>query len=231
METNYCEWLVDEFDPNELRCGRLSRFFTSDKPLTAKELLKIGRIINSTIYRMYKYSEGSLGVFDLGDNGFVNCVAVSHILHILWEELFHIETKGAITKGHMFSVIELSDNRLIALDGDPKVITGNGKQSIQYPLSYPWLLVGCQKTFYIGATLLHLGSECRQQKKYKDAEEYYISALNIFPHNPDLYRNYGNLLCECSRYNEGVEMYRTSLNLFPDDETTNRAMQIALSRL
>lgn len=179
---------------------------------------------------MYKYSEGALGVFDLEEGSFVNCVAISHILHILWSELFHIETLGAITKGHMLSVIELPDNRLIVLDGEPKIVKGNGSRSIQYPSPYPWLLVGCQNTFYIGATLIRLGAECRQQRKYNDAEGFYKSALSIFPENPDLYRNFGNLLCECGRYSEGVEMYKKSLELYPNDKMTNLAMQIALCR-
>ena len=222
------EWIRQCYELYKLKYGSFSQINTSDRPLTVKELLRIGRFINNFVYREYRYAERAISIFGPSGIEFVNCIAISQIIHILWDELFKIRTMAAISKRHMFSVIMLSDHELICLDGQPKIVTLDSMGDIKNKEIYPWLLIGEQAEFYVGSTLIVLGSECRQDKRYSDAEGFYHSALSVFDKHPDIYFNLGNLLCEVGRFGEAIKMYKNSLDIYQDDEVRG-ALKIALS--
>jgi len=180
-----------------------------------KDSISIARLVNRFVYNSYKYSETQLSAYKIPDGKFVNCMAISQIIHMIWDNLFYTETLAGITSQHFIAILALPNGKFLSLDGAPAILDIKPISGIQYPSNYPWLIVGDNSQFYIGATLTWIASEYRKNKDFRLAGEYYRSALTIFPENPDLHFNYGNLLWETARYEEAYDSYKMSVQLYP----------------
>lgn len=194
----------------------------------AQVQIKIANTLNLLVYsqRFWDYHEDGFTLRDIFKKR-INCMAQSALLHILFRELFDIETKGAMTRRHYFSVLPLADGRMLQLDGNvPEIISLKNDDSIQRDKSFlylntakeDWVQIGNHQKMY-KAFVWHSMSNDTQKNPHKKV--YFAKkAAETLPNNPITLNTFAVSLMEEDPYKNESEIkfaLRKAIALAPYD--------------